>query len=183
MKKTRKTLLVSAVLLLGWIPTATIAATSAYTANAAVVGSNNQPSNNNNQKNNNQPSNNSNINNNGNNNVNNNPNNNNNNKVTNNTPANNNNNNYNNNTSNNSSSYQSGLTNIQELSGYHSVTLAGPSGFVYSLYSSSGSKGSRGLAGDTSWYTDKTAQDSSGNTYYRVSTDEWVEASTGVTFN
>ncbi|MCH4009387.1 hypothetical protein [Companilactobacillus sp.] len=170
MKKTRKTLLVSAVVLLGWIPTATIAATSAYTANAAVVGSNNQPSNNNSQKNNNQPSNNSNINNN-------------NNKVTNNTPANNNNNNYNNNTSNNSSSYQSGLTNIQELSGYHSVTLAGPSGFVYSLYSSSGSKGSRGLAGDTSWYTDKTAQDSSGNTYYRVSTDEWVEASTGVTFN
>ncbi|WP_125771940.1 hypothetical protein [Companilactobacillus furfuricola] len=171
MKKTKKTLLISSVILLGWIPTATFAATSAYSANAAVVGSNRQQ-NNNNRQNNNQNQNNI-KNNNQKNNVNQN--------VNNNQPAKNNNNvnnNYNNNTS-----QTSGLTNIQNLSGYHSVTLAGPSGFVYSLYLTSGAKSSRGLAGDTSWYTDKTAQDSAGNTYYRVSTDEWVKADTGVTLN
>lgn len=171
MKKTRKTLIISAVVLLGWIPTATIAANTAYTANAAIVGTNNQPNNNANNNNpNNQPNNNNNVNNNK---VNNNQQNNN--------PANNNNPVNNNNNINNNQS--SGLTDIQDLSGYHAVTLAGPSGFVYSLYSSSGAKASRGLAGNTSWYTDKTAKDSSGNTYYRVSTDEWVKADTGVTFN
>lgn len=188
MKKTSKTLLISTVVLLGWIPAATVGATSAYTANAAVVGSNSsQPGNNNNQ-NNNQNNNPSTNNNNGQNNVGNNNNNvaNNNNVGTNNNnkPATNNNNNnnvnYNNNTS---SSSNSGLSNISDLSGYHSVTLAGPSGFVYSLYSSTGAKASRGLAGDTAWYTDKSATDSSGSTYYRVSTDEWVKADTGVTLN
>lgn len=172
MKKTKKTLLISSVILLGWIPTATFAATSAYSANAAVVGSNSQQ-NNNNRQNNDRNKNNNQKNNVNNNNVNQN--------VNNNQPANNNN-NVNNNYTNNTSQ-TSGLTNIQNLSGYHSVTLAGPSGFVYSLYLTSGAKGSRGLAGDTAWYTDKTAQDSAGNTYYRVSTDEWVKADTGVTFN
>lgn len=173
MKKTKKTLLISSVILLGWIPTATFAATNAYSANAAVVGSNSQRNNNNRQNNNSKNNNNNQSNKNQKNNVNQN--------VNNNQPVNNNNNvnnNYNNNTT-----QTAGLTNIQNLSGYHSVTLAGPSGFVYSLYLTSGAKGSRGLAGETSWYTDKTAQDSAGNTYYRVSTDEWVKADTGVTFN
>lgn len=189
MKKTSKTLLISTVVLLGWIPVATVGATSAYTVNAAVVGSNSsQPVNNNNQ-NNNQNNNPSTNNNNSQNNVGNNNNNvaNNNNVGTNNNnkPAtnNNNNNNVNYNNNNTSSSSNSGLSNISDLSGYHSVTLAGPSGFVYSLYSSTGAKASRGLAGDTAWYTDKSATDSSGSTYYRVSTDEWVKADTGVTLN
>lgn len=76
-----------------------------------------------------------------------------------------------------------GLSNVTELTGNHTVTLAGPSGFVYSLYSQAGKKSNRGLAGETGWYTDKTATDANGTTYYRVSTDEWIAASTGVTFN
>ena len=135
MKKSRKTLLISTIVLLGWAPAATVAATSAYTANAAVVGSstnNGQKSNQGSTQNNNQ----------------------------NNQPSSNNNNNtnYNNNST---STNSSGLSNIQELPSGSVVTLAGPSGFVYSLYTSSGSKASRGLAGDTAWVTDKSAKDSS----------------------
>lgn len=74
-----------------------------------------------------------------------------------------------------------GLTNITKLSGYNTVTLAGPSGFVYSLFSAEGKKSNRGLAGETAWYTDETAQDANGNTYYRVSTDEWVQYTDNVT--
>ncbi|AKP67791.1 hypothetical protein [Companilactobacillus ginsenosidimutans] len=76
-----------------------------------------------------------------------------------------------------------GLSNVTELTGNHSVSLAGPSGFVYTLFSMSGTKSNRGLAGETAWFTDKTATDANGNLYYRVSTDEWVEASSNVTFN
>jgi hypothetical protein len=86
------------------------------------------------------------------------------------------------NTTNNNGS-TSGLNNITDLQGYHAVKLDGPTGFVYALYSQNGTRSNRGLAGLTSWYTDKSATDSQGNTYYRVSTDEWVRASTGVTLN
>ncbi|MQS53422.1 hypothetical protein [Companilactobacillus mishanensis] len=83
----------------------------------------------------------------------------------------------------NETSSTKGLSNVTDLTGHHTVSLAGPSGFVYSLFSLSGKKSNRGLAGETAWYTDKTATDSQGNTYYRVSTDEWVEASGNVSFN
>lgn len=76
-----------------------------------------------------------------------------------------------------------GLTNVTDLQGIHVVNLAGPEGFVYTLFTLNGGQGNRGLAGLTSWATDKTAQDANGNTYYRVSTDEWVRAGEGVTFN
>lgn len=75
-----------------------------------------------------------------------------------------------------------GLTDITDLEGRHVVNLDGPSGFVYSLYDSTGKLASRGLAGATSWLTDKTAKDSDGTTYYRVSTDEWIKAGNGVNF-
>lgn len=162
MKKTRKTLLISSIVLLGWLPTATIAATSAYDANAAIVGSS--------QRNNNANRNNNNVNQNNKNNQQNN------NKVKNNNQG-------NNTPANTNQNTGSGLTNVQELPAGSVVNLAGPSGFIYSLYSSSGQRASRGLAGDTSWVTDKSATDSSGSTYYRVSTDEWGKADTGVTLN
>ncbi|WP_125710779.1 hypothetical protein [Companilactobacillus zhongbaensis] len=74
------------------------------------------------------------------------------------------------------------LGTIANLSGHHTVDLDGPSGFVYALFSSDGKRSNRGLAGNTSWYTDKSATDGEGNTYYRVSTDEWIRVSSGVTF-
>lgn len=85
--------------------------------------------------------------------------------------------------SNNNTSSTTGLNNITDLSGHNTINLAGPQGFVYALYSASGARSNRGLAGATSWYTDKSATDNAGNTYYRVSTDEWVRMSTGVTLN
>lgn len=75
-----------------------------------------------------------------------------------------------------------GLTDITDLEGRHVVNLDGPAGFVYSLYDSTGKLASRGLAGATSWLTDKTAKGSDGATYYRVSTDEWIKAGNGVNF-
>ncbi|WP_162253186.1 hypothetical protein, partial [Companilactobacillus versmoldensis] len=77
----------------------------------------------------------------------------------------------------------SALSNITNLSGSHSVNLAGPTGFVYALFSANGSRSSRGLAGNSAWFTDKSATDAQGNTYYCVSTDEWVKFSNGVSFN
>ncbi|WP_125772067.1 hypothetical protein [Companilactobacillus furfuricola] len=74
------------------------------------------------------------------------------------------------------------LGTISNLTGHHTVDLAGPDGFVYALFSSNGTRSNRGLAGNTSWYTDKSATDGEGNTYYRVSTDEWIRVSDGVSF-
>ncbi|AKP67245.1 hypothetical protein [Companilactobacillus ginsenosidimutans] len=76
-----------------------------------------------------------------------------------------------------------GLHNVTDLSGNHTVSLDGPEGFVYALFSVNGDRSNRGLAGLSAWFTDKSATDAQGNTYYRVSTDEWVMASTGVHFN
>lgn len=76
-----------------------------------------------------------------------------------------------------------GLTNITELPAGSTVALDGPAGFVYSLFTSDGTAATRGLAGATSWATDKQATDAAGNTYYRVSTNEWVKAGSGVTLN
>lgn len=76
-----------------------------------------------------------------------------------------------------------GLTNVTALPAGSTVSLAGPAGFVYSLYGKDGSTATRGLAGDSAWSTDQQATDAAGNTYYRVSTDEWIMAGTGVTLN
>lgn len=74
------------------------------------------------------------------------------------------------------------LTDIQDLQGRHVVSLDGPAGFVYSLFTAEGKRASRGLAGLTSWATDKTAKDAEGTVYYRVSTNEWLKAGNGVNF-
>lgn len=84
---------------------------------------------------------------------------------------------------NNNSGSTNGLGNVTDLTGHHVVNLDGPAGFVYTLFTSDGKTASRGLAGLTSWLTDKTATDADGNTYYRVSTDEWVRQGNGVNFN
>ena len=39
----------------------------------------------------------------------------------------------------------------------------------------------RGLPGDSEWTADKKATDAEGNTYYRVSSNEWVISGDGVT--
>ncbi len=86
-------------------------------------------------------------------------------------------------TDDNNTSDGSGLTNVTALPANSTVSLAGPAGFVYSLYSLDGTTATRGLAGDSSWVADETATDANGNTYYRVSTDEWIMQGTGVTLN
>lgn len=70
----------------------------------------------------------------------------------------------------------SALTEITGLNGYNVITLKGASSQVYPLISVLGKKSNRGLAGSTDWYTDKSGKDANGDTYYRVSTDEWVKA-------
>lgn len=74
-----------------------------------------------------------------------------------------------------------GLSNVTNLSGHNVITLAGSNSQVFSLISQTGTKSNRGLAGGTAWYTDKSAKDANGNTYYRVSTDEWVKYSNQTT--
>ncbi|KRK64618.1 hypothetical protein FC72_GL002026 [Companilactobacillus tucceti DSM 20183] len=55
------------------------------------------------------------------------------------------------------------------------------SGMVYFLYNSKGVKSdTRALGGGTAWQVDKIAKDAAGNTYYGVSTDEFVKAGEGV---
>ena len=77
----------------------------------------------------------------------------------------------------------SGLTNVTALPAGSVVTLAGPAGFVYTLFGKDGATATRGLAGDSAWQTDQKATDANGNTYYRVSTDEWIQQANGVTTN
>ncbi|MFD1472232.1 hypothetical protein [Companilactobacillus mishanensis] len=74
-----------------------------------------------------------------------------------------------------------GLGNVQDLGGMKTLSLDGPAGFVYTLFKTDGTNATRGLAGLSSWATDKKASDAAGNTYYRVSTDEWVRMGSGVT--
>lgn len=73
------------------------------------------------------------------------------------------------------------LTNVQNLSKKENVYLAGSAKKVFKLYRSNGSVSNRGLAGNSAWFTDKSAQDAAGNTYYRVSTDEWIKIGANVT--
>ncbi|MFD1418341.1 hypothetical protein [Companilactobacillus keshanensis] len=60
------------------------------------------------------------------------------------------------------------------------LNLATP-GMTYFLYNKDGKMSdTRALAGGTSWLVDKTATDAAGNTYYGVSTNEFVKAGEGV---
>ncbi|MFC6322602.1 SLAP domain-containing protein [Companilactobacillus baiquanensis] len=62
------------------------------------------------------------------------------------------------------------------------VSLATP-GMTYFVYNKEGVMSTtRALAGGSSWLVDKTATDANGNTYYGVSTDEFVKAGEGVSF-
>ncbi|KRO00118.1 hypothetical protein [Companilactobacillus kimchiensis] len=72
-----------------------------------------------------------------------------------------------------------GLTDIQSIKKI--VNINGASPFYY-LYTKDGKLvTNRALSKDSSWFTDYQAQDNAGNTYYRVSTDEWVKQINGVT--
>lgn len=72
------------------------------------------------------------------------------------------------------------FTSVTQYPEFHTVNLAGPSGFVYALYNQDGIRSLRGLAGRTAWATDQRATDVDGNIYYRVSTDEWIQQGVGV---
>ena len=73
-----------------------------------------------------------------------------------------------------------GLTNIQSLPAGTVVSL-GTKGYVYPLFGEDGTRLERGLPGDSEWTADKKATDAEGNTYYRVSSNEWVISGDGVT--
>ena len=47
----------------------------------------------------------------------------------------------------------------------------------YSLVNTDGQSANRAIAGNTAWHTDKVRTDENGNKQYRVSTDEWINAS------
>jgi hypothetical protein len=72
------------------------------------------------------------------------------------------------------------LTGITNFTGKEDVLLAGSSKNIYKLFKSDGTQSNRSISGNTAWFTDKSAKDVNGNTYYRVSTDEWIEQGTGV---
>ncbi|MFD1471632.1 SLAP domain-containing protein [Companilactobacillus mishanensis] len=56
-----------------------------------------------------------------------------------------------------------------------SKTITTLGGNSKTLFKSTGNYGTRGLDHDTAWHTDRTAT-INGETYYRVSTDEWIAA-------
>lgn len=61
------------------------------------------------------------------------------------------------------------------------IVAVSTEGMVYYLYNSKGVRSdTRALGGGTTWQVDKIAKDADGNTYYGVSTDEFVKAGEGV---
>ena len=65
-------------------------------------------------------------------------------------------------------------TDVKALNG--KVVTAGPSGFVYPLFDDNGKQvTNRAVAGDTAWYTDKSAVNADGTTVYHVATGEWLQ--------
>lgn len=65
-------------------------------------------------------------------------------------------------------------TNVKALNGV--AKTAGPSGFVYPLFDDNGKQvTNRAVAGDTAWYTDKSAVNADGVTVYHVATGEWLQ--------
>ncbi|WP_099973940.1 hypothetical protein [Lactobacillus terrae] len=73
------------------------------------------------------------------------------------------------------------INEITDLPRIHVVTVDTP-GFVYPLFTIDGVASTRSVAGGTAWATDKVGKDSAGNTYYRVTTTEWILAGNGVHF-
>ncbi|AKP67244.1 hypothetical protein [Companilactobacillus ginsenosidimutans] len=72
------------------------------------------------------------------------------------------------------------FTNVLQLPGFQTVSLAGPDAFIYQLFNQDGIRVDRGLPGNTAWATDQRATDAQGNIYYRVSTNEWILRGNGV---
>ncbi|WP_125715371.1 hypothetical protein [Companilactobacillus kedongensis] len=73
-----------------------------------------------------------------------------------------------------------GALTVKNLDTKKVVNLATP-GMTYFVYNKDGVMSTtRALAGGSSWLVDKTATDAAGNTYYGVSTDEFVKAGEGV---
>lgn len=73
-----------------------------------------------------------------------------------------------------------GALTVTNLDSKKVVNLATP-GMTYFVYNKDGVMSTtRALAGGSSWLVDKTAVDAAGNTYYGVSTDEFVKAGEGV---
>lgn len=72
----------------------------------------------------------------------------------------------------------------KKIGGYgdHTVKTKGNSSDIHPLYSKTGKKSNRSLAGNTSWYTDQYLIDQNGITYFRVSTDEWLPETSIIVF-
>jgi hypothetical protein len=69
---------------------------------------------------------------------------------------------------------------VTKLANNKVINLSTP-GTVYFLYNKDGVRSDvRSLAGGSAWQIDKTATDAAGNTYYGVSTNEFVKAGEGV---
>jgi hypothetical protein len=73
------------------------------------------------------------------------------------------------------------LGNIENFSGKKFVKLGDSANYIYHLFGPQGNQWKRDLGAGTTWFTDKKATDDKGNTYYRVSTNEWVAQGDGVT--
>lgn len=73
-----------------------------------------------------------------------------------------------------------GLKNIKEDSG---ILYADKEANYYLLYDKNDKQiSNRALGPNSYWKVDQTATDNSGNTYYRVATNEWVKQSDGISF-
>lgn len=82
--------------------------------------------------------------------------------------------------SDNGSSTTGSYTDVKALNG--KVETAGPAGYYYPLFNDNGEQiSNRGVAGLTSWYTDKSAKNADGVTVYHVATGEWIQG-TNVTY-
>jgi len=74
----------------------------------------------------------------------------------------------------NNNNGEGAYTDVKALNG--KVVTAGPSGFVYPLFDDNGKQvTNRAVAGDTAWYTDKSAVNADGTTVYHVATGEWLQ--------
>lgn len=77
---------------------------------------------------------------------------------------------------------EAALKDVTDLPEGSVVELGGIPGYVYSIFDINGTQSKvRHLASGTTWRTDKKATDGNGDTYYRVSSNEWVHQGDGVT--
>lgn len=73
-----------------------------------------------------------------------------------------------------------GLQNIKTVSGV--ATLTKSKGYVMTLFGDNGEARNLSLASPSAWRVDRTATDANGNTYYRVATNQWLQAGEGVSY-